>query len=119
MDYENQNILPEEEQYTPQPETQAEQYAYRGQGRGQKESPFADSPYEMNHEPRYSGQYEKPRKPKKQKTGGFWKKALAVVAVLALVAGIDLTDKNFWRSALQIVAHDIDRFCALVQDNPQ
>ena len=37
----------------------------------------------------------------------------------ARTAGIDLTDKNFWRSALQIIADDIDRFCALVQDNPQ
>ena len=64
MEYENQNFIPED-QNTSQPETQAEQYAYRGQGRGQKESPFADSPYEMNHETRYSGQYEKPRKPKK------------------------------------------------------
>ena len=36
----------------------------------------------------------------------------------AMTAGIDLTDKNFWRSALQMVAHDIDRFCELV-GNPQ
>ena len=86
MEYENQNFIPED-QNTSQPETHAEQYAYRGQGRGQKESPFADSPYEMNHEPRYSGQYEKPRKPKKKKKNGFWKKAAAIVAVLALVAG--------------------------------
>ena len=86
MEYENQNFIPED-QNTSQHETQAEQYAYRGQGRGQKESPFADSPYEMNHEPRYSGQYEKPRKPKKKKKNGFWKKAAAIVAVLALVAG--------------------------------
>ena len=32
----------------------------------------------------------------------------------AKTAGIDLTDKNFWRSALQTVADDIDRFCELV-----
>ena len=32
----------------------------------------------------------------------------------AKVAGIDLTDKGFWRSALQIIADDIDRFCQLV-----
>ena len=37
----------------------------------------------------------------------------------AMTAGIDLTDKNFWCSALQIVADDIDRFCALVQADPQ
>jgi len=34
----------------------------------------------------------------------------------AMVAGIDLTDKNFWRSALQTVAHQIDEFCALVKE---
>ena len=38
----------------------------------------------------------------------------------AKTAGIDLTDKEFWRSALQIIAQDIDRFCELVQiNNPQ
>ncbi|MBQ4601137.1 MAG: M3 family oligoendopeptidase [Oscillospiraceae bacterium] len=31
----------------------------------------------------------------------------------AKLADIDLTDKNFWRSALQIIADQIDRFCAL------
>lgn len=31
----------------------------------------------------------------------------------ARVAGIDLTDRNFWRSALDTVAAQIDRFCAL------
>ncbi len=31
----------------------------------------------------------------------------------ARVAGIDLTDKNFWRSALQTVADQIDLFCSL------
>ena len=34
----------------------------------------------------------------------------------AKTAGIDLTDRNFWRSALQIIADDIDRFCELVAD---
>ena len=33
----------------------------------------------------------------------------------AKVAGIDLTDKNFWRSALQTVADQIDLFCALAE----
>ena len=32
----------------------------------------------------------------------------------AKVAGIDLTDKEFWRAALQIIADEIDEFCALV-----
>ncbi len=33
----------------------------------------------------------------------------------AKVAGIDLTDKNFWRGALQTIADQIDLFCTLVQ----
>lgn len=33
----------------------------------------------------------------------------------AKVAGIDLTDRNFWRDALQTVAEQIDQFCALVE----
>ena len=33
----------------------------------------------------------------------------------AKVAGIDLTDANFWRSALQTVADQIDLFCQLVE----
>ena len=33
----------------------------------------------------------------------------------AKVAGIDLTDKNFWRSALEIIAQQIDLFCDLAQ----
>jgi len=34
----------------------------------------------------------------------------------AKVAGIDLTDKDFWRSALQTIADKIDLFCALVEE---
>ena len=33
----------------------------------------------------------------------------------AKVAGIDLTDKQFWRDALQTIADQIDQFCALVE----
>ena len=33
----------------------------------------------------------------------------------AKVAGVDLTDKNFWRGALQTIADQIDLFCQLVQ----
>ncbi len=40
---------------------------------------------------------------------------IASAEEVAKVAGIDLTDKNFWRSALQTVADQIDQFCALVQ----
>ena len=41
---------------------------------------------------------------------------IATAEDTALTAGIDLTDKNFWRSALQIIADDIDRFCELVEN---
>lgn len=34
----------------------------------------------------------------------------------AKVAGIDLTDPEFWRSALQTVADQIDLFCALLEE---
>jgi len=34
----------------------------------------------------------------------------------AMVAGIDLTDKDFWRSALQTIADRIDQFCQLVEE---
>ena len=34
----------------------------------------------------------------------------------AKVAGIDLTDKDFWRSALQTIADQIDLFCQLVKE---
>ena len=34
----------------------------------------------------------------------------------AKVAGIDLTDKEFWRGALQTIAEQIDAFCALVEE---
>ncbi len=35
----------------------------------------------------------------------------------AKVAGIDLTDRNFWCSALKTIADQIDLFCQLVEEN--
>jgi pepF/M3 family oligoendopeptidase len=32
----------------------------------------------------------------------------------ALIAGIDLTDKEFWRKGLSVIAEEIDEFCELV-----
>ena len=40
---------------------------------------------------------------------------VATAEETAKVAGIDLTDKNFWRAALQTVADQIDLFCKLVE----
>ena len=44
---------------------------------------------------------------------------VATVEDAAQTAGIDLTDQNFWRSALQIIADDIDRFCQLLETTPK
>ena len=41
---------------------------------------------------------------------------IATAEDVAMVADIDLTDKNFWRSALQTVADQIDMFCELVKE---
>lgn len=41
---------------------------------------------------------------------------IATAEDTAKVAGIDLTDKNFWRSALQTVADQIDLFCKLLEE---
>ncbi len=40
---------------------------------------------------------------------------IATAEDTAKVAGIDLTDKNFWRAALQTIADKIDLFCQLVE----
>ncbi len=40
---------------------------------------------------------------------------IATAEDTAKVAGIDLTDKAFWRGALQIIADQIDLFCQLVE----
>lgn len=41
---------------------------------------------------------------------------IASVEDTAKVAGIDLTDKEFWRGALQTIADQIDLFCELVKE---
>ncbi len=42
--------------------------------------------------------------------------SVATAEDTAAVAGIDLTDKNFWRGALQTIANQIDLFCELVEE---
>lgn len=41
--------------------------------------------------------------------------AVATAEDTAKVADIDLTDQAFWRSALQMVADQIDEFCRIVE----
>ena len=90
--YENRDFLPEEDGAPSGQQTSAEEYEYRGGGTGRKESPFANSPYEMNHEPRtdrgYHPHYEPPKKHKKKnRPSGAGKKVLAALLAVALVAG--------------------------------
>ena len=41
---------------------------------------------------------------------------VATAEETAKVAGIDLTDRDFWRGALQMIADQIDLFCQLVEE---
>jgi pepF/M3 family oligoendopeptidase len=41
---------------------------------------------------------------------------IATAEDTAKVAGIDLSDEGFWRSALQMIADQIDEFCKLVEE---
>ena len=109
--YENieRNPIPQEPEpvaYQPEepvaPEyTQPVSEPYSGAGVGRKESPFADSPYVMNHQPnpnqyRCGGTYvppippQPPVKPKKAKNPNaakVWKRILSAVLALAVIAG--------------------------------
>jgi len=90
------NIVPP---HSPAPSQQVppQNYAYRGSGAGRRESPYANSPYVMQHPQQpvsgYSPQYQPPqpeapqKQPRKRKRGGFWKAALSAVLTLTLVAG--------------------------------
>ena len=123
-EYENNDFIPEQ----PAPEASRQEplltnpYAYHGTGTGRKESPYANSPYVMNHQPdqnhhtdqqpqqeptyQYQPQYEapKPKKQKKQKSG-IAKKILAAVLTLVLVAGscgvTALLVNNHWENRTQ------------------
>lgn len=98
---------PDQEQVLAEPEQPANQapayqQTYHGTGAGHKESPFANSPYMMNHSQQessgnwYQEPYippvppqEQPRKPKKAKQSGgkAWKSILCAILALAVVAG--------------------------------
>ena len=41
---------------------------------------------------------------------------VATAEDVAMTAGIDLTDKDFWRGALEMIARQIDLFCDLVKE---
>ena len=79
---ENAPVFDEWDLDQPAAEQTPPQQTYHGTGAGRKESPFANSPYEMNHRPQTQGSYsyehtyvppvppEKPKKVKKQRTSG-------------------------------------------------
>ena len=95
--FENQEFDQTPEEASAAPENPAPQQPYtdpyHGTGAGRKESPYANSPYEMHHAPRqeyrYQPQTEPPVKPPKVKKPRkpVGKKILAAVLALALVAG--------------------------------
>ena len=110
-EYENSNYTPEQppvqsqNEAHPTHEIPPQASAYHGTGTGRKESPYANSPYVMNHQPDNTGSpyrqtsqseqtyqhqpsYEppKPAKVKKQRKG-LGRKILAAVLAVALVAG--------------------------------
>ena len=107
-EYENDNFIPEQPPVQPQNEIPlngepaAEESAYRHAGTGRKESPYANFPYVMNHQPQaeeyrhtqqeanyqYQPQYVPPKPPKaKKQHKGLGKKILAAALALALIAG--------------------------------
>ena len=110
-EFENNQFVPDQEPqqpaYNPPPQEYSQQQsnpsAYHGTGTGRKESPYANSPYVMNHppqtdnsgyayqQPRQESSYQyqpqcEPPKPKKQHKG-LGRKILAAVLAVVLVAG--------------------------------
>ena len=110
-EYENNGFVPEQPSVQPQNEVPSSQEippqesAYHGTGAGRKESPYANSPYVMNHPPRpdynsdpyrqqprpeqqYQPQYEPPKPAKiKKQHKGLGRKILAAVLAVALEIG--------------------------------
>ena len=90
-DFEYEPDIPEES--VPTPPQQPRENPYHGTGTGRKESPYANSPYEMHHASRpeyqYQPQTEPPVKPKKEKKPRkpVGKKILAAILALVLIAG--------------------------------
>jgi len=73
----------------PQPRTESEtpDTGYRGMGTGRKESPYADSPYEMPHRTQPQVSPERPVKSRKKASKKIWKRILAAAAAVVLVIG--------------------------------
>ena len=96
--------------------------AYRGTGTGRKESPYANSPYVMQHPVQEAvKQPRKSAKPKKEKNhkGGFFKKLLAAVLALAVVGGsCGVTAyfvNNYWNERTGILEAEFNKKIASLQ----
>ena len=117
---------PRQEEPQPYPEQPAAPQTYSGAGVGRKESPFADSPYVMNHN-QTQYQYQRPtyvppmppeqppvKKPREKKTrnGRGLRTALCIVLALAVVAGsCGITAalvNNRWESRTQLMQQDFE-----------
>ena len=110
-----QRTAPDCQEPAPQP--------YANTGVGRRESPFADSPYVMNHQQAYRPQntyvppvppQQPPVKPKKQKkkSGKGWKTVLCAVLILAVVVGscgiTAVLVNNRWESRVEALERRLD-----------
>ena len=81
----------EEFHITETPEAPEETTVYHGAGAGRKESPYADSPYVIQHPQEHSTKAAPEKKPKAKKekrtVSGLWKKATAALLIAALMVG--------------------------------
>ena len=121
--FENQEFdqTPEESRTPPEQPVPQPPYTgpYQGTGAGRKESPYANSPYEMHHAPRqeyyYQPQTEPPVKPKKVKKPRkpLGKKLLAAVLALVLVAGSCFATaalvSEYWEEREEALYEEFDR----------
>ena len=116
-EYEYIPEIPEEP--VPPPPPRPYEGAYHGTGTGRKESPYANSPYEMHHEPRqeyrYQPQTEPPVKPAKVKKPRkpVGRKILAAVLALVLVAGSCFATaavvSEYWEEREETLSREFDR----------
>ena len=111
--------IPEENLNSPEEPAEQQPIAgsYHNHGTGRKESPYANSPYEMHHAPReeyrYQPQTQRPVKPTKEKKPRkpIGKKILAAALALVLVAGSCLVTAAYMENTYNDVIEDtIERY---------
>ena len=117
---------PVQQTYTPRPAPEQPvqppvytQTGYRGTGTGRKESPYASSPYVMNHQPqseyRYQPQTQPPVKPPKAKKQRkpIWKPLVAgLLAVLLVIGSCAVTAEivtDYWEERNEDTVEQLNR----------